>query len=106
MDTLYVYEVDKETGEVTKDEINQFIRIHRGYCAELIFLCTKHGKHYEVRNCNLDKLVNNKLVTFENDDRANYAKMVDSIVEKRQKAYREYHKWDKLIRALEMRREE
>lgn len=99
MEVMYCYELNKETGEITKSEIADYETLHR--YQETIYWYKKNGRVMgEVREKNLGKLVNWKIHTFENDDDKIKYMMLKELRIRNDKAFKEYTKWNNAMHAL------
>lgn len=102
MDKLYCFKYDKENGKLTKIEIPEYKIItnrftdRKTYCFEKPKI-NKSDSHYQVPEEKIDRFVSDKVFTFNPDVKDVKYIIYDTLVDKRDKAYDEYCKYDKMV---------
>lgn len=102
METLYCFKYDKENGKLTKIEIPEYATSVNKFTDRKTYYFNKPRINksigvYQVPEEKLDRFVNDKVFTFNPDVKNVKYIIYDTLVDKRDKAYDEYCKYDKMV---------
>ena len=97
---LYCFKLDEKSAEITRFEIDNYHERNFYGKPHIVYhhkLDCKYASNHDIMEDNLDKLVHFKVHTF-NPDIENAKAIINSeLVEKRNKAYNDYQRWNELI---------